>query len=156
MELGKGEALVSFLEGNGTPSMVDRTLIRPPSARVGPVSAEERKAIIAKSPLKGKYDTAIDPESAFEILQKRVGGGAAGGEPGQAGEGGGLLGTLGGLGAWLGTIFGSGASGARRGRMSTSEVVAKQVARSVASKVGTEVGRAIVRGVLGSLGGKGR
>ena len=56
-ELGKGEALVSFLEGNGTPSMVDRALIRPPSARVGPVSAEERKAIIAKSPLKGKYDT---------------------------------------------------------------------------------------------------
>ena len=151
-ELGKGEALVSFLEGNGTPSMVDRTLIRPPSARVGPVSAEERKAIIAKSPLRGKYDTPIDPESAFEILQKRVGGGA-GGEPGQAGEGGGILGTLGG---WLGTIFGSGASGARRGRMSTSEVVAKQVARSVASKVGNEVGRAIVRGVLGSLGGKGR
>src|SRR6202158_1654016 len=48
MELGKGEALVSFLEGNGTPSMVDRAMIRPPSARVGPVSAEERKAIIAK------------------------------------------------------------------------------------------------------------
>jgi DNA helicase HerA-like ATPase len=154
-ELGKGEALVSFLEGNGTPSMVDRTLIRPPSARVGPVSAEERKAIIAKSPLKGKYDTPVDPESAFEILQKRVGGGA-GGEPAQAGEGGGILGTLGGLGGWLGSIFGGGASGARRGRMSTSEVVAKQMARSVASKVGNEVGRAIVRGVLGSLGGKGR
>src|SRR5271155_4062988 len=111
-ELGKGEALVSFLEGNGTPSMVDRTLIRPPSARVGPVSAEERKAIIAKSPLRGKYDTSVDPESAFEILQKRVGGGA-GGPPGQAGEGGGILGTLGGM---LGNIFGGGASGARRGR----------------------------------------
>jgi uncharacterized protein len=148
-ELGKGEALVSFLEGNGTPSMVDRTLIRPPSARVGLVSAEERKAIIAKSPLRGKYDTPVDPESAFEILQKRVHGGTAGGEPGRAGEGGGLLGTL-------GSIFGGGASGARRGRMSTSEVVAKQVARSVATKVGNEVGRAIVRGVLGSLGGKGR
>src|SRR5271170_8031925 len=86
-QLGKGEALVSFLEGNGTPAMVDRTLIRPPSARVGPVSAEERKAIIAKSPLRGKYDTPVDPESAFEILQKRVGG-SAGGQPGQAGEGG--------------------------------------------------------------------
>jgi DNA helicase HerA-like ATPase len=151
-ELGKGEALVSFLEGNGTPSMVDRTLIRPPSARVGPVSAEERKAIIAKSPLRGKYDTPVDPESAFEILQKRVGGGA-GGASGEAGEDGGILGTIGG---WLGTILGGGASGKRRGRMSTSEVVAKQVARSVASKVGNEVGRAIVRGVLGSLGGKGR
>src|SRR6201982_3831863 len=54
-QLGKGEALVSFLEGNGTPSMVDRALIRPPSARVGPVSAQERQAIIAKSPLRGKY-----------------------------------------------------------------------------------------------------
>ncbi len=148
-ELGKGEALVSFLEGNGTPSMVDRTLIRPPSARVGPVTAEERKAIIAKSPLRGKYDTAVDPELAFEILQKRVGGGAGG----QAGEGGGILGTLGGI---LGRIFGGGASGGRRGRMSTSEVVAKQVARTIATKVGGEVGRAIVRGVLGSLGGKGR
>jgi DNA helicase HerA-like ATPase len=147
-ELGKGEALVSFLEGNGTPSMVDRTLIRPPSARVGPVTAEERKAIIAKSPLRGKYDTAVDPESAFEILQKRVGGAG-----GQAGEGGGILGTLGGI---FGRIFGGGASGARRGRMSTSEVVAKQVARTVATKVGGELGRAIVRGVLGSLGGKGR
>jgi uncharacterized protein len=148
-ELGKGEALVSFLEGNGTPSMVDRTLIRPPSARVGPVTAEERKAIIAKSPLRGKYDTAVDPESAFEILQKRVGGGAGG----QAGAGGGILGTLGGI---FGGIFGGSASGGRRGRMSTSEVVAKQVARTVATKVGSEVGRAIVRGVLGSLGGKGR
>ncbi len=150
-ELGKGEALVSFLEGNGTPSMVDRTLIRPPSARVGPVSTDERKAIIAKSPLRGKYDTPVDPESAFEILQKRVGGGAAGAS-GEAGEDGGILSTIGG---WLGTILG-GASGKRRGRMSTSEVVAKQMARSVASKVGNEVGRAIVRGVLGSLGGKGR
>jgi uncharacterized protein len=151
-ELGKGEALVSFLEGNGTPSMVDRALIRPPSARVGPVSPEERKAIIAKSPLKGKYDTTVDPESAFEILQKRVGG-VAGGDSADAGEGGGILGTLGGL---LGGLFGRGASGGRRGRMSTSEVVTKQVARSVATKVGNEVGRAIVRGLLGSLGGKGR
>src|SRR5690349_15659041 len=59
-ELGKGEALVSFLEGNGTPSMVERCVVRPPSARIGPVTPEERKAIIAKSPLKGKYDQAID------------------------------------------------------------------------------------------------
>jgi len=52
--------------------MVDRALIRPPSGRVGPVTADERKAIIAKSPFKGRYDQAIDPESAYEILQKRV------------------------------------------------------------------------------------
>src|SRR5262245_16119303 len=57
-ELGKGEALVSFLEGNGTPSIVERTMIRPPSARVGPITPEERQAVQAKSPLKGKYDQA--------------------------------------------------------------------------------------------------
>ncbi|MBL8585469.1 MAG: DUF853 family protein, partial [Bradyrhizobiaceae bacterium] len=55
-ELGKGEALVSFLEGNGAPSMVERTLIRPPAARVGPVTPEERKALIAKSPVRGEYE----------------------------------------------------------------------------------------------------
>ena len=71
-ELGKGEALVSFLEGNGTPSMVERALICPPSARLGPVTSAERKAVIAKSPIRGKYDKTIDPESAYEILQGRV------------------------------------------------------------------------------------
>ncbi len=62
MELGKGEALVSFLEGNGTPSMVERCMIRPPSARLGPITPEERKAVMAKSPVKGKYDQAVDSE----------------------------------------------------------------------------------------------
>ena len=72
MELGKGEALVSFLEGNGTPSIVERCMIRPPSARMGPITPEERKAVMAKSPIKGKYDQAIDTESAYEMLQRRV------------------------------------------------------------------------------------
>src|SRR5919206_25100 len=71
-ELGKGEALVSFLEGNGTPSMVERCMVRPPSARVGPVTPDERRAIMAASPVKGKYDAAIDSESAYEVLLKRV------------------------------------------------------------------------------------
>ena len=65
MELGKGEALVSFLEGNGTPRMVERAMIRPPAARMGPVTPEERKAIIDASPLKGKYDQTIDTDSTF-------------------------------------------------------------------------------------------
>src|SRR4051794_9105461 len=72
MELGKGEALTSFLEGNGTPSIVERTVIRPPSARLGPVSPEERKAVMDASPLRGKYDHPIDEESAYEKLQTRV------------------------------------------------------------------------------------
>ena len=77
MELGKGEALVSFLEGGGTPTMVERVMIRPPTARIGPITPEERKAIMSKSPVKGKYDTAVDAESAYEMLQKRVAGTAA-------------------------------------------------------------------------------
>src|SRR5213595_3166932 len=96
MELGKGEALVSFLEGNGTPAMVQRVLIRPPSARIGPVTPEERKAIMSKSPVKGKYDTAIDAESAYEMIQKRIAGTAAtADEAGASGAGGGILGQIG-------------------------------------------------------------
>jgi hypothetical protein len=63
---------VSFLEGSGTPTMVDRALIRPPSARIGPITPDERKAVMSKSPFRGKYDTAVDPISAFEILQRRL------------------------------------------------------------------------------------
>src|SRR5690606_29567940 len=71
-ELGKGEALVSFLEGNGTPSVVQRCMIRPPAARLGPITAEERQAIVAASALRGRYEQAVDPESAHEILLKRA------------------------------------------------------------------------------------
>ncbi len=99
MELGKGEALVSFLEGNGTPAMVERVMIRPPTGRIGPITPEERKAIMGKSPVKGKYDTTIDSESAYEVLQKRVAGTAApagtaagGGTSADAAAGGGVLG----------------------------------------------------------------
>src|SRR3981189_214862 len=65
-ELGKGEALVSFLEGNGTPSMVERCMVRPPSARVGPVTPEERRAIMMTTPVKGKNDAALRHQSACE------------------------------------------------------------------------------------------
>jgi hypothetical protein len=158
-ELGKGEALVSFLEGNGTPTMVERTLIRPPDARIGPLTPQERKALIAKSPLRGKYDQPVDPESAYEILQRRLQEGpAADAQPAgrsdappqqqQQPNSGGLWGDV------LGGILGGGSSSGRpRGRMTTGEVVVKQVARSVASQVGNQLGRAIIRGVLGSLGG---
>jgi DNA helicase HerA-like ATPase len=157
-ELGKGEALVSFLEGNGTPAIVERVLIRPPSARIGPISPEERKALMDASPVKGKYDTAIDAESAYEMLQKRVAGTAA---PGEEGGGGGILGQLGSI---VGTVFGTNTP---RGRMSTGQVIARSVTRSVTNKVvggivadlgksvggslGGSVGRALVRGALGGL-----
>src|SRR6266852_6790705 len=158
-ELGKGEALVSFLEGNGTPAMVERVMIRPPTARIGPITPEERKAIMDNSPLKGKYDTSVDSESAYEMLQKRVAGTAAGGASG--GGGGGILAQIGGI---VGTIFGTNVS---RGRMSTGQLIARSVTRSVTNKVvggavadlgksmggsiGGSVGRALVRGALGGL-----
>jgi uncharacterized protein len=160
-QLGKGEALVSFLEGNGTPAMVERVMVRPPSARIGPITPEERKAIMDKSPVKGKYDTTIDSESAYEVLQKRVAGTAASADGSAGGGGGGILGQIG---AIVGTIFGTNVS---RGRMSTGQVIARSVTRSVTNKVvgglaadlgksmggsiGGSVGRALVRGALGGL-----
>jgi DNA helicase HerA-like ATPase len=157
MELGKGEALVSFLEGNGVPAMVERALIRPPSARIGPITPEERKAIMDASPYKGKYDTAIDAESAYEILQKRVAGTAATADS----SGGGILGRIGDI---VATIFGT---NVRRGRLSTGQLIARNVTRSVTDKViggaaadlgksvggslGGSIGRSLVRGALGGL-----
>ena len=72
-ELGVGEALVSFLEAKGTPSVVERALIAPPQGRVGPLTAQERAQVIAQSPLRGRYDDTVDNVSAYEMLAKRKG-----------------------------------------------------------------------------------
>jgi len=166
-ELGKGEALVSFLEGNGTPALVDRCMIRPPSARIGPVTPDERKAIVAKSPVKGKYDQAIDSESAYEVLQKRVKetgstSAPAPGQPAEASAGGGVL-------SWLGVLVAAilGLSNKRGQRFSPGQLMARNVTRSVTNtiagniaadigksvggKMGGSVGRAIVRGTMGGI-----
>lgn len=71
-EMGVGEALTSFLDGKGRPGVVQRTLIRPPTSRLGPAKKTERKAVFADSPVAGRYDKAIDRESAFEKLQARA------------------------------------------------------------------------------------
>ena len=70
-ELGVGEALVSTLEGKGIPSIVQQTLIRPPSSRLGPVKKSERRALIQSSPVFGTYERPKDRESAYEILLAR-------------------------------------------------------------------------------------
>jgi len=67
-QLGTGEALVSVLEEKGIPSMVGRTMMRPPSSRLGPILPEERRALIANSPVAGLYDAPVDRDSAFEVL----------------------------------------------------------------------------------------
>lgn len=76
-ELKVGEALVSLLQADGAPAPVDRTLIRVPGSRLGPLTAEERAAVQAASPMGGKYDAAIDRESAAEILAGKAEGAAA-------------------------------------------------------------------------------
>ncbi|MEM8921806.1 MAG: helicase HerA-like domain-containing protein [Pseudomonadota bacterium] len=70
-ELGTGEALVSTLDAKGAPGVVQRTLIRPPSSRLGPATDAERQAVMQDSPVSGKYDDAIDRESAYELLAAR-------------------------------------------------------------------------------------
>jgi DNA helicase HerA-like ATPase len=76
-EVGVGEAVTSFLEKKGVPGMSERTLIRPPSSRIGPLTVAERGALIAVSPMSSKYDQAVDRESAHEILTKRADAAAA-------------------------------------------------------------------------------
>ncbi len=71
-ELGIGEALVSTLKKKGAPGIVERTLIRPPSSRMGPITKAERKAILAASEVGALYDATVDRESAYEILQERA------------------------------------------------------------------------------------
>jgi uncharacterized protein len=174
MELGKGEALVSFLEGNGTPAMVDRTVVRPPSARIGPVTADERKAVIDKSPFKGKYDQTVDPQSAYEILQRRLAGGGglppAGGTGAPAAPGApdgapAPVGFFHRIGRWFSSVFGIGRPHGTV--LTTSQQVARNVARAVAAGVATQVAaeltkstgsktagtisKAVVRGALGGV-----
>ena len=155
-ELGVGEALVSTLEGKGSPSMVERTLIAPPMAQVGPITEAERQAIIAASPLRGKYEQTIDSDSAYEMLAKRAGKATADAQAAQGG--GGILDILGGL---LGT------TSARKGSMTMTQRVTREVTRTVVNQTvgslaaqigkslggrqGGSIGRAIVRGTLGGL-----
>lgn len=70
-QLGTGEALVSTLDRKSAPGVVQRTLIRPPSSRLGPATETERKAVIADSPVAGQYDEVIDRHSAYEILKEK-------------------------------------------------------------------------------------
>lgn len=72
-ELGIGEALVGTLQEKGTPAMVQRVLVAPPQSRIGPLNAAERSALIAASPLAGRYDKPVDRESAYEMLSQRKG-----------------------------------------------------------------------------------
>ena len=156
-ELGVGEALVSFLDEKGRPSVTERVFVMPPGSQIGPVTPQQREALRQGSLVAGVYEATVDRESAFERLKGRAvsapaspaGGAASGasgdGAPADAAAGGGLLGGLSDM------LFGS--TGPRGGR---KEGLAEAAARSAMRSVGSAVGREIVRGVLGSLLGGGR
>ncbi|KRB50087.1 ATP-binding protein [Rhizobium sp. Root708] len=154
--LGTGEALVSTLEAKGSPSIVERTLIRPPSGRVGPLTDAERQGVMDKSPVIGVYDEDLDRESAFEILAARAkkasdADAAKQAQPTQPTEGGAS-------GRWTLPGFGDDndeqqgkAQGRARSPGYQRETVVEAAMKSVARTVATQVGRALVRGILGSL-----
>ena len=176
LELGVGEGLISFLESGGMPAMVDRGLVLPPTSRIGPITPEERTALLDASPIKGQYEQTVDRESAFERLR-----GAAQASPGASASA-----TPTGTGTWqrpggLQTRPAPqqqapsdrdypqdqpaprvGRSGAQpkqeRGMIEKilmgdgrRQGIAEAMAKSVVRQIGSSVGRQIVRGVLGSL-----
>jgi uncharacterized protein len=157
-QLAVGEALVSTLEDKGTPSIVARTLIRPPAGQLGPIMPEERQNILRNSPYAGQYDTAVNRESAHELLVQRAEQTAASVQEAEAAQNGGIMG-------WLGNLLGN---NRKRGeRLTPTQSIARDVTRTVTNRIagqvasqigkqvggsmGSSVGRAVVRGMLGGL-----
>ena len=174
-ELAVGEALVSFLDEKGRPSVTERVYVLPPGSQIGPITPEQRKALIAGSLVAGTYEKTIDRESAYERLKGRAA--AAGPDatpaapagstgataPGRAPSMEGMpMPTLpgapapasagGGLGGMLKDVM-LGTTGPRGGR---HPGLAEKAASSAVRSIGSAVGREIIRGVLGSILGGGR
>jgi uncharacterized protein len=153
--LGTGEALVSTLEAKGAPSIVERTLVRPPSGRVGPLSDAERQLVMDHSPVLGVYDEDVDRESAFEMLAARAQKAADSDAAKRAQEQAPAPQEGSTTSGW--TLPGFGGSddddkAKPRGRAGYQrETVVEAAMKSVARTVATQVGRALVRGILGSL-----
>jgi DNA helicase HerA-like ATPase len=157
-ELAVGEALVSFLDEKGRPSITERVFVLPPGSQIGPITPEQRKALITGSLVAGVYEKTADRESAYEKLKGRAAastsaaqtapesGRPAPAEPGAPAQpGGGMLGGLGDV------LFGS--TGPRGGRR---EGMVEAMAKSAVRTIGSSVGREIIRGVLGSILGGGK
>jgi DNA double-strand break repair helicase HerA and related ATPase len=149
-ELEVGEALVSFLDEKGTPGIVERALVCPPRSQIGPITADQRRQMMATSIVAGVYDTVVDRESAYEILKARAGHPATqtAGQPQPQGQPQPWYANL----PSLDSLGLGGGGGGRRG-----DTLATAMAKSAARTIGSTVGRQIVRGVLGSLlGGSNR
>ena len=142
-ELGVGEALVSTLDPKGRPTMVDWCLMAPPHSQIGPITADEKSKLMERSPLKGRYDTPADRESAYELLiareeelQKKRQEAAAELEREKAAA----------------KEEKEKRKGSGRQRQSILESTLKSIGRSI----GSQIGRSLIRGILGSLIGKKR
>ncbi len=156
-ELSVGEALISFLDEKGRPSITERVYVLPPGSQIGIITPEQRQTLIKDSIVAGVYEKTLDRESAYEIIKGRTAANMA--TESQAAEvakdvakeatnaAGDVAsgGWLGGLGDLLG-------GGAKRTRASVGE----QLVKSAASSIGREVGRQIIRGVLGGILGRRR
>ncbi|WP_096662462.1 helicase HerA-like C-terminal domain-containing protein [Polaromonas sp. AET17H-212] len=147
-ELAVGEALVSFLDSKGRPSVTERAFVLPPGSQIGPITPQQRQALMQGSLVAGVYEKHVDRESAYEKLKERAevataeaAKAAGGGAAGQAASGG----ILGGIND---VLFGS--TGPRGGRR---EGLAESMAKSAVRTMGSTVGREIIRGVLGGLFG---
>ncbi len=132
-DLGVGEALVSTLEGKGQPSIVQRTMIRPPCSKLGPIDSVIRAGIISQSVMGRIYDETIDNESAYEVLMKRAEKAAEKAAKAEEEE--------------------KKAKPKKRSsnRQSVGEAAVKSMVRSVSSSVGRMIARELIRGVLGAL-----
>ncbi len=156
-ELATGEALVSLLDAKGRPSITERVFVIPPGSQIGPITPEQRKALIANSIVAGAYEKTVDRESAYEKLKGRAASAQPSGTPaGQAGTtpaGGGAAPSTGGgiLDSLKDAVFGS--TGPRGGR---HEGMAESMAKSAVRTMGSAVGREIIRGVLGGIMGSRR
>jgi DNA helicase HerA-like ATPase len=132
LELGVGEALVSFLDAKGTPAIVERALVCPPRSQIGPITPEQRRATISASVVAGHYEKTIDRDSAYEKLSARAAQRSGAGQP----------------------VPGAPVPPAPRGRQPESMIEA--MAKSAVRAAGSQLGRQIIRGVLGSILGGGR
>ncbi|MDH0050292.1 helicase HerA-like C-terminal domain-containing protein [Comamonas terrigena] len=157
-ELAVGEALISFLDEKGRPSVTQRVYVVPPGSQIGPITAAQRQQLMQQSLVAGVYEKAVDRESAYEVLRSRAESApAAPGKPGVAGTAGtagagtapadsGMMGELNDL------LFGT--TGPRGGK---KDGIVQTVVKSTARTMGTQLGRQILRGVLGGIfGGKSR
>lgn len=143
-ELGVGEALVSFLDEKGRPTIVERGFVLPPASQIGPITDAERAVLINSSVVAGVYEKAVDRESAYEKLKERATQGKEAAAKEEEEEGG--------LGGMLGGIFGGSSNGSgKKGSARRSDTVVEAMLKSAVRTMGSTAGREIIRGVLGSL-----